>query len=173
MRSLARCLVIVVLTIAATPLQSHRATADINPNELVMLGVLERTLALERDAAGAIRRQDTTVLRRLSAEIKRTYASALAEAAALDRARNTVRLGAVGPCQLAGLTLRRAVVGFADGRLKPRIRPDLIDAIPPDLTDQFAAHMQRCELTERTEATRRLIGTTCLIDGRRCRESER
>ncbi len=149
------------------------AAAELAERDLADLRSLDRTLALERDAADALRRQDLAKLRRLSTDIRRTYAQALSAAPSIDRARNLAKPGAIGPCHMAGLTLRQAIVGLSDGRLKPRIRPNLIDAVPPDLTDQFAAHMQRCELLERTEPSVRQIGGSCLIDGKRCRESER
>ena len=149
------------------------AHAELSERDLIALKSLETTLGLERDAADALREQDAAKLRRLSTNIRRVYAQALSAAPSIDRARNLAMPGTIGPCHLAGLTLRQVIVGFAEGRLTPRIRPDLIDAVPPDLTDQFAAHMQRCELTERVEPSKRKIGGTCLIDGKRCRESER
>lgn len=168
MRSLFQCLVAAALVASVVP-----AAAEVHAQELAALRALDVTLALEREAAGLIRRQDGAALKRLAVDIRRTYASTLAAAPAVDEARSGVVKPPPDPCQLAGVALRRVIVGIADGRVKPRIRSDLIDAIPPDLTDQFAAHMQRCELLERAATSPRLIGSSCLIDGRRCRDSER
>jgi hypothetical protein len=149
------------------------AHAELIERDRISLASVEVTLKLERDAADALRRNDTARLRGLATSVRTMSALAASEITKLERARTAAAIQNIGPCLRAGLTLRQAIIGFADGRLKPRLRADVIDANPPDLTDQFAAHMQRCELTERTEPSARKIGGSCLIDGLRCRDSER
>ena len=168
--ALAKCGVVLGVAILAS---GPAMSANLAPNDLAALSSLDQTLVLETDAADALRTKDLAKLKRLSADIKRTYAAEISAAASIERLRNAAKPADVGPCQMAGLTLRRAIIGYADGALKPLIRPDRIDAMPPNLTDQFSAQMQRCELLERAPASTRKIGGTCLIDGRKCRESER
>jgi hypothetical protein len=151
------------------------ARADIPDLDLDRLRSLDTTLQLERDAADAIRRKDAGALKRMAVGIRKTDAVVFAVLPELGRARNDNRSLALRltACHYAGLTIRIAIVGLADGRTIARVRPTYIDTIPPVVTDQFAAHMQRCELIDRAPASVRLIGSTCLIDGRNCRESER
>jgi hypothetical protein len=162
-----------VLTVAAS---ARNAEAEIAASDLIRIQPLAATLALEGTAADAIRRKDNKALARIASDIRKSDTKLLAEASVAIRSRRIADSpDGVGltACHYAGLTLRLAIVGFADGSIMPRIKGDLIDAIPPDRTDQFAAHMQRCELLERVEPSARKIGSSCLIDGKGCRESER
>ncbi len=153
-----------------------QALAEISADDLGRIQPLALTLELEIAAADAIRRKDVQAIAALAANIRKADVRLLAKApTVLGSRRLADRPYGAGltACHYAGLTLRLAIVGLADGIIKPRVKVDLIDTIPPALTDQFAAHMQRCELLERSTPSTRKIGGSCLIDGRRCRESER
>ena len=153
-----------------------RAQAEVPAPDLDRLKSLDTTLRLEREAADAIRGKDARTLKRLAADLKKIDAALFAALPKVEtRAGNDALALALklGACHYAGLTLRVAILAMADGRTPARIRPTFIDTTPPVVTDQFAAHMQRCELIERAPASVRLIGSSCLIDGRNCRESER
>lgn len=171
--------VVLALTCVATAMAD--AAAKVGVADLERLKSLATTLRIEQAAADAIRRKDTRALKLLATDIKKTNSVILAVMPFAVRPKAATRSDAefmalalkLGACHYAGLTLRVAVIGMADGRTPARVRPTYIDATPPVMTDQFAAHVQRCELIERVAPSVRLIGSSCLFDGRNCRESER
>lgn len=144
--------------------------------DLDRLKSLATTLRLEREASDAIRGKDGRALISIAAGLKKTDAAIFAVLPKVETRAGKEKLALalkLGACHYAGLTLRSAIVAMADGRTPARVRLTYIDSTPPVVTDQFAAHMQRCELIERAAPSVRLIGSSCLIDGRHCRESER
>ena len=170
----------VLSAVVAAPVKAE-VTAKVQDSDLDRLKSLATTLRMEREAADAFRRKDTRGLQKLATEVKASDAAILSVLPLAVLPRSETRTDAeftalalkLGACHYAGLTLRLAVIGMAEGRTPARIRKSYIDATPPVMTDQFAAHVQRCELIERVAPSVRLIGSSCLSDGRNCRESER
>jgi hypothetical protein len=163
------CLMLGLATFGSGPTHAQTTEAD-----LPRLKDHEQTLQLEHALAKAVKGQDRKTIARLARNI---LLKDLPSLAIFARTRNIDDLLPphlalkMGPCHLAGIAIRTMIVGFSNKQLKAREHTSPLETTPNGVELMFVEHMRRCELVIlRIPMTQRLIGTSCAVDGKNCRD---
>jgi hypothetical protein len=155
-------------------LWSGQAHAQTTEADLPRLKDHEQTLKLERALVRAVQGQDRRTIARLASNILLKDLPGLeifAQTKNIDDLLPPHLALKMGPCHLAGIAIRTIIVGFANQRLKARQGTSPLEITPNGVELMFVEHMRRCELVIlRIPLTQRLIGTSCAVDGKNCRD---
>lgn len=74
----------------------------------------------------------------------------------------------LGACEAAALVIRRIVDEVATNKVNAKEKAGVYLLVNSDLDNRYFEHRRRCELLKRLPPTDRLIGTSCLVDGKNC-----
>lgn len=71
----------------------------------------------------------------------------------------------IGPCQIAGVTLRTLILGLGEGRVRAERAGATFATRPRAGGELFGENMRRCEIIHRSPKTVRRVGTLCALEG--------
>lgn len=74
----------------------------------------------------------------------------------------------VGPCHMAGLSVRTLLIGLDGRRVAFERKGDVFVTRPRGAGDVYAEEIRRCEVIRNLPKSARRIGSTCHIDGLGC-----
>ncbi|MCA0400033.1 MAG: hypothetical protein LCH38_04360 [Proteobacteria bacterium] len=156
---------VVVFALASAPLP---VVAEIDGNFARRLSDVSTTLRIEGTLADALARGSKAGVRRLSATIRHQDGRRIEHLADITEAGGEKALGIalrLEPCEIAGLAIRAMVIGIDRGHIRAEFTQGAVVLSPKRIGDIFAENLVRCEMIAKKQASKRRIGSTCVIDG--------